>query len=78
MEQLTLPFIKTKFDLEKEKREQDEIFMNFHTVLRGKDVDLPHKQKVLLTLLDHVKSGNPELSHRSTYFLFDLFSELVH
>lgn len=82
--QLELPFghvaavpkiTKTQYEL---KKETDEIFENFKTVLTGKDVDTPNKLRVLTTILNNFKTGNSDISNRSQALLLDLFSELTN
>ena len=65
---------KTKFEL---KREMDEKYENFKTVLQGRDVDITEKQKIIVTLLDNYKSTDVEISSRSRGLLLDLYTELL-
>jgi hypothetical protein len=58
---------------QREKREIQELFDNFKTVLKGKDVSLEDKQKIILTALNNYKTGNPTLSNISRAFLLDIF-----
>jgi hypothetical protein len=80
-QQLELPFTqqpikttKTKYEL---KREADELFENFNTVLHGRDVSIQHKQTILTTLLNGYKLGTPDHANRSKALLLDLFTELL-
>jgi hypothetical protein len=58
---------------QREKRETQELFDNFKTVLKGKDVSLEDKQKIIITALNNFKTGNPSLSNISRAFLLDIF-----
>jgi hypothetical protein len=83
-EQLSFPFaqtqewnnpkavkkVKTKADWD---YEYDETFLNFRTVLTGKDVSVEDKTKVLTTLLNNVKGNVPYLVNRSQALLVEIF-----
>lgn len=57
----------------RERRETEELFSSFTTVLSGRDVSIDQKRHILKTILNNYKTGNANISNLSETFLTDLF-----
>lgn len=70
--QLELPFDPA---LKSFNKQSDELFENFKTVLKGKNVSISDKRQILSTLLKNHRHGASDLSDRSQGLILDVFTD---